>query len=296
MISICIPVYNYFVDNLLVALSEQTSKIRVESEILIIDDCSEQEFRLLNKNAALKVDARYIQLDHNIGRSAIRNLLCQESKFENLLFLDCDSYIESDVYIQKYLEYLNKPVVVCGGRSYQSARPTSKYLLHWKYGLERECRDAISRNQFPTRSFMTNNFLIPKSVLRKLPFNEHLNGYGHEDTLLGIQLFLSGIVVHHIDNALRHIGLEENEIFLNKTQDGIRNLLTISTMEYNRDLLNDHVALVKAFSILKKIKLHKLADRLFFLFRPLLVKFITSKNPSLLAFDLYKLGFLCSIK
>jgi hypothetical protein len=194
------------------------------------------------------------------------------------------------------LECLNKSIVVCGGRSYQSARPTSKYLLHWKYGMDRECRDAISRNQFPTRSFMTNNFLIPKSILQKLPFNEHLKGYGHEDTLLGIQLFLSGIEVYHIDNPLRHIGLEENEVFLNKTRDGIQNLLTISSMGYDKSLLNVHVTLLKAYSKLKKIRLLILVGRLFFLFQPVLLALIRSKNPSLLAFDIYKLGFLCSIR
>ena len=84
----------------------------------------------------------------------------------------------------------------------------SKWYFHWKYGSLREQSSVEQRNLKPYHSFMTNNFLIPKSIFLAIRFEEALTQYGHEDTLFGMELQRRGVPIVHLANPLRHGGLE----------------------------------------------------------------------------------------
>ena len=49
------------------------------------------------------------------------------------------------------------------------------------------------------------NLLAPKDIFQKIAFNEKLNGYGHEDTLFGVELKKEGVTMAHIDNPIIHL-------------------------------------------------------------------------------------------
>lgn len=49
MISICIPVYNFNVNDLVKQLSFQLELLDVISEIILIDDCSDSSFKKVNE-------------------------------------------------------------------------------------------------------------------------------------------------------------------------------------------------------------------------------------------------------
>ena len=100
MLSILIPVYNYDIFKFVSKLHYQCKAEKIKFEIIIIEDGSVNTF----KNQELqKLDSvNYIKQEKNIGRAKIRNLLAEKAKYNNLLFIDCDSDIY-DNYIKKYI-------------------------------------------------------------------------------------------------------------------------------------------------------------------------------------------------
>ncbi|MDR2086575.1 MAG: glycosyltransferase [Dysgonamonadaceae bacterium] len=295
MFSICIPVYNYDVRELVQSLHRQAMRSGLPFEILLMDDASKEEYRTVN-SAIDWPYLRYIQLTGNAGRSKIRNRLAQAAKYTYLIFMDCDSAVSSETYIDNYIPYC-KPNIVCyGGRLYEEKWPHDTKYLRWKYGVKRESIPAEEREKEPNLSFMTCNFLIDKALLEKIPFDETVQGYGHEDTLFGIQLLYLGIRIQHIDNPLIHLGLEDAAVFIAKTENAVANLRRIDAILQEKcpEPVN-HSLLIRTEQRLKKWGLLPLTAAIFTVFKPLLKRNLLSKKPSLFLFDLYKLGTLCRL-
>jgi len=294
MLSICIPVYNYGVGNFARDLHFQAEEAGYPFEIILMDDASDEKFRKMNQAIDLK-SVRYIQLNENIGRSKIRNRLAEEAKYPCLLFVDCDSAVASPQYVENYVRFFESQAVCCGGTVYEDKEPVDSTWLRWKYGVKRECDSAAEREKNPCNGFRTNNFLIHKSIFKKVKFNEDLTGYGHEDTLFGLELTDQKITIKQIDNPLIHLGLDKALDFLEKTKNGIMNLYRIELLlrEKYPDYVN-HSRLMQAKLSLQKYHLSGVAAWLFRLFCRQMENNLLSKKPSLLIFDLYRLGLLCN--
>ncbi len=296
MLSVLIPVYNFDVRDLIKTLSNQAKKCKVPFEIIVIDDASGEEFKRLNRELKVDADVHYIEEEENLGRSRIRNKLADIAQYDNLLYLDCDSQINSKDFILKYIEHLNENNVVYGGRTYTNNEPSdSRYRLHWFYGIKREQVPVNVRSNEPNKSFMTNNFMISREAINKVRFNEKIRGYGHEDTLFGYDLLKCDITITHIDNPVTHIGLEMNEEFLRKTREGIKNLKRIMKINGNEKKLVRDITLLAYYKKFKKFGLDSLVRYLYSIFESRLRKNLTSNHPNLFVFDLYKLGYLCSL-
>ena len=255
MISVCIPIYNYDVRQLVEELSKQLNQLEVASEIILIDDCSTPEFKKINEDVCSKF--RYIQLNENVGRAKIRNLFLEYATFDFLLFLDCDSMVMNPDFITNYFQELiqKKHKVICGGRIYPEKWSDKNRMLRWKYGVQSESQSFEIRRLNPNKSFMTNNFLIHRTLLSSIKFDESLTGYGHEDTLFGYLLKINKIEIFHIDNPVLNGDIETNDEFLKKTETGIENLCKITTkLKFNQEFIND-VALLSFNQKLKKYHL-----------------------------------------
>jgi len=288
MISICIPVYNYNITALINELSKQINSLNIQCEIIVIDDGSDRNKQI---NKTVCKEHTYIELPKNIGRAKIRNLFLKYAKYEYLLFLDCDSLIKSPSFLSNYLEIIKeKPKIVCGGRVYETDRPGRDKRLRWKYGILRESQPCAERRKYPNRSFMTNNFLISKNVFEKIKFDERIVKYGHEDTLFGFALKKNNIKIHHIDNPVINGDIELNNVYLDKTKEGIINLIEILNFtKYDKDLIND----IKILRFYRKIKkMEKIVYLSFIISKPLIVFLLTRGYISLMLFDYYKLGIL----
>lgn len=289
MLSICVPVYNYDVTELVSNLLAQLKKNAVSSEIILIDDASETEFQESNKQLSKSDNVNYFQLDRNIGRAKIRNLFLSYINYDYMLFLDCDSQITDNKFIENYLtQIVKKHKVICGGRSYPLKVPSKTHYLRWKYGLVRECLPSKRREEKPHRSFMTNNFVIHKKVLSEIPFDERLTQYGHEDTLFGFRLKQNKISVIHIDNPVQHLYTENNVEFLQKTEIGLINLIKIRKFINNKEFDKE----IKIIRIYKKISpsgMKYLFALIYFLFAPLILRFLKNNIGGLYLFDFYKL-------
>jgi hypothetical protein len=116
--------------------------------------------------------------------------------------------------------------VLCGGIVYP--RPVNKKTeprhLRWRYGVAREEVLAAKRNEHPWHSFMTGNFMIKRNLMLDVPFDESINGYGHEDTLFGKALKMHSATILHVQNPTVHMGIDSDPDFLRKTENGIQNL------------------------------------------------------------------------
>ncbi|WP_373548781.1 glycosyltransferase family 2 protein [Haliscomenobacter sp.] len=277
MLSILIPIYNYDVTYLVTELHRQAEGLGELYEICLLDDASDEKFKAINGVLIQKTNVRYEELPQNIGRAAIRNRLVEMAQYDYLLYMDCDSGVVMPHYLQTYVSAFHPQRLLYGGRSYLPKPPSDpQYLLHWHYGRQREQQDFLERQKNPYHSFMTNNFLIPKSIFASITFDESLRTYGHEDTLFGMELAKKNIEILHLNNPLLHLGLESTAVFLSKTQMAIHNLAQLQqrgkrvetrlTQTYDKiarwKLLNGvgwGLKLLRPF-ILKRLQQSKLVD------------------------------------
>lgn len=292
MLSICIPVYNFNIERLINKLYFQISELSDICEIIVIDDCSKEKYKIINRSVCDKVN--YFELQKNIGRSAIRNLFLSYAKYDNLLFLDCDSFVIEDLFVQNYIEFIKKHPnsIVCGGRVYTKECPNDKnVLLRWKYGVKKESLSYSQRIKNPNASFMTNNFVVSRKIFEHIKFDERLVNYGHEDTLFGYQLKKQGIKILHIDNPILNGHLETNIQYINNTENAVINLVNIlQFMKYDKLFIQD-VTLLRVYFKFRKLK--HIISFLFFISKPF-IKFLLKKGiVNLYLFDFYKLGMLC---
>jgi hypothetical protein len=298
MLSINIPVYNYLVGDLVAQLSMQAEELQIKYEIRVYDDGSANEIKLQNRQIADKPNVVYVELEKNIGRSAIRNKMGFDSKFQYLLFIDADSIPLDINYLKNYIGNLKPGQVLCGGTAYSQQKPTDpeKYL-RWVYGTNREAISALNRNCKKGFIITSNNFLIEKTVFEKIHFREDIKNYGHEDTLLGYDLFREGIEIFHINNQLEHTGLEDSAVFIAKTGTALKSLFMIEKQILAGDkvfiqqvnFLNHFYRITKLLPPVFLRLLYKLSHRF-------IVRNLSGSNPNLFLFDLYKLGFYATLK
>lgn len=297
MLSVLIPVFNFDVCDLVHEISNQALKAKILFEIIVIDDASHEDFKIINRKITQFEGVSYIEEKKNLGRSKIRNKLADLAKYNHLLFLDCDSKIVRKNFLINYLRNIDSESVIYGGREYDSMNPEdTKYKLHWLHGIKREQIPAIVRAEVPNKSFMTNNFIISKKAFNRVRFNEMIKGYGHEDTLFGYDLAAVDIVVRHIDNPVIHLGLETNEEFLRKTKEGIKNLKRIMGINGNARKLIKDITLLAYYHRIKKLGLTGLISYLYAKNENRLCKNLLGNKPNLVLFDFYKLGYLCSLE
>lgn len=298
MLSINIPVYNVEIADLVLQLKNQAEKIPVSFEIRVYDDGSDETFKTSNRKIAEWSGVVYRELKENIGRAAIRNQMGMDSLGKYLLFIDADSKTINDRYLAFYLDNASENIVLCGGTVYSNIKPAEpQKLLRWFYGVNREAVSAETRNRDKGFIITSNNFLLAKSVFDSVHFRDNLKNYGHEDTLLGFDLFSSGIKIVHIDNPVEHTGLEDAALFLNKTKTALKNLLFIS-----EEVLCGDNGFAKQVRFLRQY--HKITKiippfllRLFFrVCHRTMEQNLKGEKPQLFLFDLFKLSYFSTIK
>ncbi len=283
MLSILIPIYQENCVKLINDLIKQAENLSCEYEILVFDDCSPQ-IPQENKVLSQFPKVEYKELKENLGRSKIRNLLAKGAKGDILLFLDGDSKVVRDDFLEKYLIEIEKYDIVRGGTVYCSKENMPKGCeLHWKYGTKVETNKGLKNKDM----FTTNNFCIRKSVFSKVSFREDIKGYGHEDTLFKFDLDAHLFSFCNIDNPVEHLGLKTFEQFIKSTESAVVNLKKIN--QRNKNLIQ-RIKLVKAYNKLSKLGLEKLYSRFFLMTRKIMLNLLATKNPNLLILNLYKLG------
>ncbi|WP_298137337.1 glycosyltransferase [Flavobacterium sp.] len=292
MLSILIPTYNYNCFSLVEELKNQADHLRIEYEIIVQDDCS-TEFVEENSKINSFVHCCLQTNISNLGRTRTRQILSEKARFDWVLLLDSDVYPTTKNFLSNYISHINNSnSVVIGGIKYEDIEVPISKSLRYKYGKEREEINLKKRNQKPYNYILSANILIKKTIFEKFNYTENNNLYGL-DIYFAYQLFLNKIPILHIENEVYHRGIEDNEAFFKKSLSAVETRKKILENEVNIGKVN---SLLKHYLFLKKYKLVMIVKLLFRVFESLLKKLIFSKNPSLMSLDLYRLGYLCTLK
>lgn len=292
-LSICIPIYNFDVRELVFDLKKEIKVKGINAEIILIDDASKASFKKINEELQSEVKD-YIFLEKNIGRSKIRNLFLEYANGDYFLFLDCDGKIINSNFLEIYIEFLQqnpKIDVLYGGRTVTKNLLDKKYILRWKFAVERENLSVFKRNQKPYLSFQTNNFMIKKEIFSKVAFNSRFENYGYEDLLFAMDLKSSQIKIHHIDNPIFNNDLETNDIYLQKVEESVESLAKMLKIDFVKPKISE-IKLVKAYNFLNNKNLESIFLFFFYFAKKGIKKKLLSENPSLRYLDMYKLGLL----
>ncbi len=288
MLSILVPIHNYYCTELIESLYASSIRERISFEIIILDDASEEKYRTVHRSLDRLDRVRYVENDTNLGRSASRNKLARMSSYEYLLYLDCDSKLTTGSFIRNYVDQIEDKTVLYGGRLYQSTRPVQPdKWMHWRYGKKREARSLSARRAFPYQWFHSNNFLIARKTMREIGFDESLSQYGYEDSLFAEKLRKASIGIKHIDNPVIHLGLLDNEEFLRKTHLALDNLY--------RMIQNDEqmpVRLVRSYKMAKRLGLGRYIVKKYRQQAPYWERQILSGEAKLSTYDWYRIGYL----
>ena len=289
MLSILIPVKNFNCSRLIEALHEQGEALGFPYEILIAEDGTEKSNLHFNSIADTLTNCRRIVKDFNIGRAAIRNLLAAEAQHPSLLFIDCDAVVEKEDFLKTYALALKSHKVVCGGLYHAKSIPNKHCTLRYIYEKKADkTRDALTRSKAPYSRFTSFNFAIDKALFNSILFDTSITRYGYEDVLFGKELERRHIEIQHIDNPLLHSGLEENAVFLEKTEQALLTLDDIKEKIGSTPLL-------ETVNSLNSCHLTGLFMKYWKCNRERLRKNLLSNNPSLLKFNIYKLGYYLSL-
>lgn len=294
MLSLLIPTYNYDVVSLVKSLYKQLKKQEISFEIICFDNGSKSKANLKNEQINDLDYCVFVSLKKNGGRSKIRNLLAEKAAYDWLLFLDADVLPVSEKFIKNYLDSIRKENqnVVYGGLKYVDNTPPDDEMLRWVYGKDREEIPLKKRVLSPDKHFASANFLIKKSLFQQIKFDESLVEYGHEDTLLALNLKKKKIPIHQIDNPVYHLGLDKSKLFIVKTKKSIENLMYLQNQQ--KIGIKDN-RLLKRLDHLKKMKLNYLFSFLFKKLSRKMERNLYSKRPSIFIYDLYKLGYICLV-
>ncbi len=292
MLSILIPTYNYDVTALVAELRNQCGEIGIAYEILVFDDAS-MHFQKENQPINNLTDCEYRILPKNIGRSAIRNLLAKHAKYDQLLFLDADVMPCDSDFISRYFIVGNENKIVSGGLRYVDAKPPKALMLRWKYGRSRESKSALSRKEMPYQSLLASNFMMHRDILKLVTFNENMPDLRREDTLFSYDLMQKKVGIEHIENPVYHLGLDPFESAIKKEHDSLKGLKYIVDLKL---IDASYTKLSKLYALLVDYKLTAGVAFIFNIFKTPMLRNLSSSEPSLVIFDLYRIGYLCSLK
>jgi len=237
VISVLVPVFNWDVSPLARSLLAEIRSGRLEDDVEIIfaDDCSTaKEIRAANKTMFCALHAasvNYLELERNLGRAAIRNLLVAQSTGEFLLFLDADVVPDNGDFLRRYLEYAcaSSCDVACGGISYAQRILTGPEYDFYVYMSSRAgVQPPAVRNRLPWRWMFTSNIMVRRAAFNATPFDQRFTGYGYEDLEWSIRV-ARRFQVLHVDNPVSHLGLREPHSVLEQMRLSIPNYHLLAT-------------------------------------------------------------------
>ena len=290
MLSVLIPTYNHECVLLADEISAQIDAAGLDAEVVVLDDGSTDMKSLADNSVIEQIDhCRYVVLPTNIGIARSRNRLMDEAKGDKLLFLDSDIWPKSDDFIVRYLEASDKADVVVGGIDYRRGNEAVANPLRLMYGLRREVRTLKQRLKKPYDAFNSSSFLIDRSVVSKVRFDETFDRYGHEDTFYGTAIRNAGISIHHIDNCVFHDNTDTADQYLSTVR------IAIQSLSMHADQLRGSSRLLWAYEKLKALHLCKPISGFFRLFRAHMDRNLTGKHPSMFVLLTYKLSYMCGV-
>ncbi len=263
----------------------------LQYEILIGDDCStDKAIAEANREVGLWSHCRLIERKENGGAGATRNHLVRESRYNRLLFLDCDMEIPKPDFISLYLDNASEGTVVNGGIEIAEPRHDKKtHNLRYLYESKAApMHTAEQRAKSPYKSFRSTNFLAPRKVMLEHPFFEPMRRY--EDVYFGKTLKESGVRIRHIDNPLILVNFDSNESYIRKVE---KDMATLA--RYSREL-RGYSPMLTAYTTVTHWLPACLIRLWHTIFGRLIRSNLTGSHPILKLLNIYKMGYFACQK
>lgn len=191
-ISVIIPVYNV-AEYIITCISSVTAQTFKDFELLVIDDCSQDNSidlaeKYLANNAA--INWRIIKHEKNKGLSAARNSGIDEAQGQFIMFIDSDDWIPNNTLEIFYREIVKHPQsIICGNtiavtdivKSPYWVKLTERIIFKKEEAIERmlvynQILDTAWAKMYPRNLFLDHNIRFPV-------------GFYFEDTPTNVRLF-----------------------------------------------------------------------------------------------------------
>ena len=289
MISILIPCYDFNALPLVKRLEKEALTLSIAYEIICIDDGSFSPLNENNQQINALTNCLFIESKKNVGRIANRKLLSDKAQYNWLLFIDVDTMPKNEKFLETYLSHINKKDAVFGGFFYNKESFSNDNSLRFTFGKKREQVTSKKRMRNPYKYIISSNYMINKSIFNQIEVPEDINGYGL-DYFFGAQLKTNNVHITHIDNEVTHHDLDDNNEFLEKTRSALDNL---KYMNNNNYIKKHDISILKAYNFLKILLLENMFYAMIKTVNNKIEINLMSKKPSLVAFDLYRLAYLC---
>ena len=292
-LSILIPVYNDVAAPLVDELRRQAEAVPgLEYEIVVFDDGSTDASVIKQNEAACALPhCRYVKTERHASRSAMRNDMARQGRYEWHLMLDARvSPVRGD-FIRRYLDSgAREGEAVIGGITVDGGAETGRLYrenLRFRYEKHEEKNHSLeARRKRPYASLRTTNFFHHRSVLERVPYDERVKTYGYEDVLLGKALQEAGVGVLHIDNPVAYTSFEDNARYLGKLDEAL------STLHAFAPELQGYSPLLALCSWLRRAGLLPVVRLVHRLCGGRVRKMLAGRRPLLLLLKFYKVGAL----
>lgn len=291
MISICIPIHNYYAYPLVRRLVNQIHQMKFDDdfEIVCIDDYSTgYNFK---QNKGIGEIATYLRLEENVGTAKTRNLFLKYTQGEWLLFLDADSLIPQD-FLSNYKKVSKSDAsVIVGGREYDKSANDAEHKLHYLFGKKNEVASLDIRRANPYKYFLSCNFMIRREMLERNKFDSFLDELGCDDAIYAYGLQQKRIPILHIENSVTCGNVETNAEFLHNTVIEVENLVKAYDILWEDQRLCHSLKLLCRYATIRNMHLQGFVNFLFKLFNSLLEShFVGGKAITLSQFEFYRLA------
>ena len=290
-LSILIPTYDYVCYTLVHDLHTQCEAMGDFGgyEIIVMEDGGKDQVKAI---ANLKINdlpnCRYIRKKENVGRAYNINNLVKEAKGFWCHIIDCDAQIINPTFIHNYINATKQydADVIIGGLENPPNLPSPTVTLRYRYEKSAEPYRTIEYcNANPYSRFCTFNVMTKQSVILDTPFHPTFTEYGFEDIFMGVELGRKEKKIVYIKNPLLHLGFDNNDIFLKKTETALNMLNKAGEM------LLPYTRIGKVLSICRKWHLEEPIYICYRIMKPLLRRNLLSNSPNMKIFALYKLGY-----
>ena len=199
--SIIVGMYNHR-KYLLKFVESLTNQDYKNFEVHFCDDGSDDGTREFFETLKAPFDWQYHR-QPNKGMRLAKNLNqgIKQARGKYCLFIMSDSFPKED-YVDLMNDYASRNKVLCGVR----LQIANNVMVDIDYRVKREIvpkHTAILVKE-AWRSITGNGLCVPTKAFKERGrgWDERFKGYGGEDTELGLWLFFSGYVFHHIHNAI----------------------------------------------------------------------------------------------
>lgn len=292
-LSILVPAYNHVPTALVEEVVRQAVGVKgLTYEVIVADDGSPDKALMAPALGRLEklAGVRIIRMEHNVGRSAIRNVLARAARYDWLLYLDCDVALPADgAFVKRYIGAAahGGAAVVYGGVTLPP--PDRALLRSLRYRYERAALHRFTperRTAARRQTLRSSNYLIRRETMLGHPYDEGIKGYGYEDVLLSKSLADAGIAILHIDNPIVIVDFGPNAAFVGKTETALK---TLYELRREMEGYNGLIALSQRLRRLDRMGIIGCTLRVLL---PLLRRWLTGvRRPPLAVYQLYRIGY-----